>query len=756
LSIDVPRSEHSPLMSRVAAFLVRRRFWLLAIAIAIFAWASLSAERVEFDRSLENMFAADDPVLPPFRKLKRTFHAGDVVLASYADEKLFSAEGLDRSRAVAAKIEALSGIEVVVGPHSSFLAPAILLPKNAWSDRLIETFAGFTHSRDGRTAALICVLADDADHAATVESIRAIVDREVSGVIAGEPVMIVDGFRYLERDGRRLGRISTTLLAIVIVACFRSFRWVAVPLAVVVWTRVVTDAVLVALGMRMSIVSSMLGAIITVVAVGATMHVILRFRLERAAGRSADGAMRTTIALLAAPVFWACLTDAMGFASLFVAEVAPVRDFGLMTAVGAIVVLVALGLLTPGMALFGKWDADPHRAWGEGHLDGGLSWSLRLVEEHPRGIALLSTLAIGALSAGTLFLGVETDFTRNFRSSSPIAKSYEFIESRLGGAGVWDIVLPAPAKLDAAYLNRVRRLQARLRSDEFAYGGPTGVLSLVDVLDGVSYDRLQLVPERLHDFAVARGINALGGNSALVKSFYNTDPLAPEKHYYRIMLRAEERKDASEKKMLIDDVQRLCEEGFSDFYVPAPLLEKPERPAVTGYYILLTRLIDSILADQWRMFAIACGSIGLAIAVAFRSLRIGVAAMAPNLFPILMALGIWGWIGLKVNIGTAMIAAVSTGISVDSSIHYLTEFQRRLRTGETVTAALRAAHQRAGRAMTFATLALVVGFVALVPSEFVPTIYFGSLVALALLGGLIGNLILLPLLLRWLFRDPRN
>jgi predicted RND superfamily exporter protein len=741
-------------MSNVAAFLVRWRLWLLAIGVAIFAWASLSTRRVEFDRSLENMFAADDPVLPPFERLKRTFHAGDVVLAAYADEDLFTAEGLDRARALAGKIEALSGIEIVVGPHSSFLAPAILLPQNAWSDRLIETFAGFTHSQDGKTAALICVLADDADHATVVREIRTIVDRDVSGVIAGEPVMIVDGFRYLERDGRRLAWISTTLLAIVIVSCFRSLRWVLVPLAVVVWTRVVTDAVLVAFGLRMSIVSSMLGAIITVIAVGATMHVILRFRLERAAGRSAGGAMRTTIAFLAAPVFWACFTDALGFASLLVSDVAPVQDFGLMTTIGALVVFFAIVLLTPGLALVGKWDADPQRAWGETHLDGGLSWSLRLVEQYPRRIAVLSAVVIGSLSAGSIFLRVETDFTRNFRSDSPIAQSYEFIESRLGGAGVWDIVLPAPAKLDAEYLDRVRRLQARLRSDEFAYGGPTGVLSLVDVLDGVTNDGLRLVPARLHDFAVARGINAIGGNSALVQSFYNADPLAPDRHYYRIMLRAEERKDASEKKMLIDDVQRICDDEFASVVINPPRDGQVtrEQPAVTGYYILLTRLIDSVLADQWRMFAIACGSVGLAILIAFRSWRISVSALAPNLAPIFVALGIWGWIGLKVNIGTAMIAAVSTGIAVDSSIHYFSEFQRLLRSGESITIALRVAHQGAGRSMTFATLALVVGFAALAPSEFVPTIYFGSLVAISLLGGLVGNLFLLPLLLRWMFR----
>lgn len=730
---------------------------LLALALAVFAWAAVSSRQVEFDRSLENMFAADDPVLPPFRRLKRTFHAGDVVLAAYADDQLFTSEGVDRARRVAEKIEAVDGVELVVGPHSSFLGPAILLPENPWSRRLIDTFAGFTHSRDGRTAALICVLAENADHTATVEAIRGIVQEEPSGVIAGEPVMIVDGFRYLERDGTRLGWISTTLLALVIVGCFRSLRWVVVPLAVVVWTRVVTEAVLVALGLRMSIVSSMLGAIITVVAVAAVMHVIVRFRLARAQGRSAGASLRETIVLLAAPVFWACVTDAMGFASLLVSDVSPVRDFGLMTATGAMIVLAALVLLTPGLALFGKWDADPQRTWGESHLDDGLSWSLRLVERHPRWIAALAAVSVGGLSLGTLNLSVETDFTRNFRGDSEIAQSYAFIESRLGGAGVWDIVLPAPAKLDAAYLERVRRLQTRLRDPEQfdGYNGsaaPTAVLSLVDVLDGVTNDGLRSAPRQVHDFVLGNGLRALGGGSTMVRAFYGEDPDTAGRHYYRIMLRAPERLDASEKNALIGRVGGICDEEE----LLAPAGDKALSFAageVTGYYVLLARLIDSILDDQWRMFAIAAASIGLAIAIAFRSLRIAFAAMAPNLMPILVALGIWGWLGLKVNIGTAMIAAVSTGLSVDSSIHYLAEFRRRLRGGESVTAALRAAHQGAGRAMTFATLALVVGFVALARSEFVPTIYFGSLVALALLGGLLGNLLLLPLVLRWLFRD---
>jgi predicted RND superfamily exporter protein len=106
-----------------------------------------------------------------------------------------------------------------------------------------------------------------------------------------------------------------------------------------------------------------------------------------------------------------------------------------------------------------------------------------------------------------------------------------------------------------------------------------------------------------------------------------------------------------------------------------------------------------------------------------------------------------GWLGLKINMGAAMIASVSMGLSVDSSMHYLTDFLNQRRAGRSVHQAIAAAHQNVGRAMVFSTLALVIGFSALCLSHFVPTIYFGALVGLTMLGGLAGNLIVLPLLL---------
>ena len=103
---------------------------------------------------------------------------------------------------------------------------------------------------------------------------------------------------------------------------------------------------------------------------------------------------------------------------------------------------------------------------------------------------------------------------------------------------------------------------------------------------------------------------------------------------------------------------------------------------------------------------------------------------------------------MPVNIGTAMITSVSMGLTVDSTIHYITAFERARRT-TSVTEALQIAHTGAGRAVVFASLALVAGFLVLTASRFVPLVYFGALLSLSMIGGIFGDLVLLPLLLRW-------
>ena len=115
----------------------------------------------------------------------------------------------------------------------------------------------------------------------TIDQIRQVIEQHPQGMIAGEPVMVIDGFRYLERDGERLGWATRILLAVAIVVCFGSLRWVLIPILVVQLTLLLTRATLVWFELRLSMVSSMLTAIVTVVGVATVVHIIVRFRQAR-------------------------------------------------------------------------------------------------------------------------------------------------------------------------------------------------------------------------------------------------------------------------------------------------------------------------------------------------------------------------------------------------------------------------------------------------------------------------------------------
>ena len=144
----------------------------------------------------------------------------------------------------------------------------------------------------------------------------------------------------------------------------------------------------------------------------------------------------------------------------------------------------------------------------------------------------------------------------------------------------------------------------------------------------------------------------------------------------------------------------------------------------------------------------AAGGILLCMTVAFRSLRIGLISLVPNIFPVVLVIGTLGMLDLPINIGTAMIASVSMGLTVDSTIHYITAFER-ARRGHSVGKALQIAHGGAGRALVLAYFALMLGFLVLTVSAFIPLVYFGALLSLSMVGGMVGDLVLLPLLLRW-------
>lgn len=746
------------LSRRLSEWLIDWRWPLFILGLAVAAVALWPARKLDFDRSIENMFAPDDPLIPPYQRLKRTFGGNEIVLAVYVDKDLLAADGsgIRRLEGISARLEHVEGVAGVLSLDRP-LGELIASPDSPIARNLRKLFEGYTHGSDGQTVAVACMLKPeksvDVDRQKTIADLRAIMkglpDGLAPGMLAGEPVMVADGFRELEKDGKRLGVASTILLALTIVICFRSLRWVLIPIVIVQLTLVLTRALLVGVGLRLSMVSSMLTAIVTVVGVGTVVHIIVGYREARRTGLSSRAALLETGAILALPVMWSILTDVVGFGSLIFAGVGPVQDFGTMSAAGSFVVLVCTALVLPVLALTGRFDADPKQAWGEASLDLGLGRLIHWVERRPKTVGVLALLFSVLAAAGAARLDVETDFTRNFRAGSSIVKSYEFVEANLGGAGVWDVVLPAPATLDWNYLKKVERLEERLRvevvrkrQDGTTEPGLTKVLSLADAVRASAITDLDSISiEFVRQTMISGAVTTMRTKMpTFIEALHAEDPDQPGQYRFRIMLRAYERQTSAEKHALIDQVSRISREEF------------PEAET-TGFFVLLTNIIESISRDQWTTFGAAAAGIFVMMIVAFRSPVLALVALVPNALPIFMVMGLMGWLGLKINMGAAMIAAVSMGLSVDSSIHYITSFRRSRAAGLSVGAALAAVQQTVGRAMVFSTLALIIGFSVLCISEFVPTIYFGCLVSLAMLGGLFGNLLVLPLLLKLVTRN---
>jgi uncharacterized protein len=741
--------------SRLSAFLIDQRLGFAILAVAITVGAVLLSKRLEFSRSIDAMFDRSDPALVPYARMTRTFGSNETVLAAYDDPHLFTSEGIVRLRQLAAELGAVPGVASTTSLASTPLGDAIVnLDRGlaaGWARRLVSLLEGYLVGADHRTAGIACTL-EPRDGAAaqpgkgptrkqTITELRKRMQDMPAGTIAGEPVMLLDGFEMLQRDGNLLGTGSGLLAGAVLLACFRSIRWLVVPLAVVLFSLWTTRGLLALAGLKLTMVSTMLSAMVTVVGIGTVTHVIVEFRRLRSLGMAATEALRTAFNTLFWPVVGAIATDVIGFGSLTASNVGPVHDFGIMTSVGAMTVLVALGLVVPFLALAGRFDPDPRMAWGEGALDRGLDALVRRIIRYPLPILAAAAAVTIAAMTGMRWLTVETDFTKNFRESSATVKAYDMVESRLGGAGVWDILVPAIEPLDDDQLDALDHLADRLRREVTA-PGPDGVatpaltkvMSVVDVVSAAP-----LLPRK----GQALLVNAMlrqedDRQPAFVRSLVGRDR-QDGGTWLRVMLRARERQPAAAKRAIIDQVRRIAAEEY-------PAGGGRSGAEVTGFFVLLSQLVDRLLADQWLTFLIAAVGIFLLLAFAFRSPLLAAIALVPNSLPIFVVLGLLGWVGEPINMGTAMIAAVSMGLSVDSSIHYIAAFRRRLAEG-THAAALETAHQTAGRAMIFSTLALTIGFLALTTSGFIPTVSFGWLSALTLLGGLVGNLVVLPVLL---------
>ena len=494
----------------------------------------------------------------------------------------------------------------------------------------------------------------------------------------------------------------------------------------IVWTK----AVLATSQMQLTMVSSILGSLVTIIGVSTVVYTSLYYRsLRESLGREA--AVRRMAQVLGMDIVWVCLTTAIGFSAQLTSHIHPVRSFGVTMVIGSVFVLAAMFLILPGGLLLGPERSNPLRPRGDAHVNRSLLAVTEWVLGHRRFVWCVSGLVLLLLSlVGLLRLRIETDFSKNFRASSPVVKALDFFERRLGGTGAWEVNFESPAELTEEFLEQVRRLAASLR--ELRVDDQPALTKVLAATDG-----LDLVPKL--PFAVPNLAAQQEKLNELLPEFL------PSLHNsaagrMRILLRARERQSSEDKQRLIDAVTSAARREF------------PEAN-ITGLFVLLTHLIDSLLHDQWVELLVAGAGLMAMMMLAYRSFWLGAVSLLPNVLPMILLLGGMGWFGVPVNIGTAMISADAMGLTIHDSIFYLSAYRRARLSGLDFRGALREVQTEVRRPLIYSNVALILGFLILTTSHFVPLIYFGLLVSVAIVGGLLINLLLLPLLLEWCDRD---
>lgn len=755
-----PCTSAGPRALRFSNAVIRWRYPLLIACLLLGAGAFPISQTLQFDRSLERLFHESDDRLKNYLESKEVFGAQETCFVAYTDPQLVSPEGLERLEQFSAKLAAVPGVDSTMNlagmrrpsnPLSSKSLKGVLLEGTVTSQELRDELVGCELYRnrlissDGESTAVVVTLklledTPDQPRAETIQQLRQVAaQNSFETGVAGGSVLVDDVFSHLENDGQKLGIYSTLVMTLVIAIMFRNIRWMLMPLVVVHLALIWTKACMVLTGLKLSMVSSPLVALVTVIGVSTVVHFAIRYR-EYRSQLEPEHALRGVLSHVGPATFWTILTTVAGFASLMVSRIVPVQSFGLMMSLGTFLVLVAIMGLIAGAVLFGRASSDPMHAPGEDKVAKLLNWINAAVERHPWWFAVSGLAALSFLSVGTTKLESATDFTDNFHENSPIVQSYNFIAEKMGTTGGYDLMIDAPSIDDPEFDEFIGKI-GQIQKELLEVDGVLGSMTLNDLFSFMQ-NKSGPQPTDMMDRLALAAVSKLTPSNllkqierqepGLVYGFWNK-----QRNVVRISVFTG---DLAGNQAKLDRLEQI--ESIGRKYFP--------EARTAGAEILIMFLVSSMLSDQWITFSVAVVAIFVMLSSSFRSIGLGLLALVPNVSPILIVIGTMGWLGLKLNMATAMLASVSMGLAVDFSIHYLYRFRHELRLGNDFDSAIRRAHGTVGLAIILANLALIAGFMVLTLSDFVPTVQFGFLVTIVMLGGLTANLLILPMLLRTL------
>ncbi|MDN3640836.1 MMPL family transporter [Simiduia curdlanivorans] len=725
-----------------------------------------------------------------------------ITMSDLNEPKNLLSTGVDRAAAKREFLESPIYRDMLLGPDGQTTALLLNLAVD-------ETYIALVRERDGlrarakttrltaqEKAQLEAISAEflayrtAAAEAATarVDAVRAIVAgyKDRAQIYLGGVTMITaDMISFIKSDLVVFGAAILVFILVLMTVIFRHWVLVLLPVLTAVSSVVMVLGWLSWIDWRLTVISSNFVALLLIIGLAITIHLVVRYRELVVAQPEWDQAqlVQETVQFMYKPVVYTALTTMVAFASLVVSNIRPVMDFGWMMVIGLTVAVVLSFIIIPA----GLMLVQPAALRPKGDSDGSSAITLRFSRFTERfgGTVLILSLVIAAMSAlGISQLKVENRFIDYFRPSTEIYQGMTVIDDSLGGTVSLDILLdglPESVELNSSNDDPFNEVDAfdvqdpfdapepMLEADPFgevdpfseqnpaaapreSYWFTSAGLAQIEFL----HDYLESLPEvgKVQSLAtaykVARDVNGAPLNDFELAVLRQSLPdsirdllvapyLSVENNQARISLRVKENDPNLQRAALVEKIRDYATQNDLGF--------KPEQVSFSGVLVLYNNMLQSLFHSQIVTLGVVFLGIALMMSLLFRNLLLALIGILPNILAASVVLGVMGLANIPLDMMTITIAAIVVGIGVDDTIHYIHRFRREFEIDRQYLPAMHRAHASIGRAMFYTSVIITLGFSILALSNFIPSVYFGLLTALAMLAAILAALTLLPQLI---------
>ncbi len=538
-----------------------------------------------------------------------------------------------------------------------------------------------------------------------------------------------------------LGLATAGVVALVLLFFFRSFVGVLAPTFVVQLSVISIVAFIAAAGWKLDLSFSSIPTLITAIGVAHAVHILSEFRARFVEIGDRREALVQTLYLVGTPCMLTSVTTAFGFFAMSFVPLKSIAHMGVYSSFGVIFCFIlSLTLLLSFLSFGRKAPKAKNMEQQAVHAKGGrvmsafLAGTVRFVIRQRRAILAVAAAVFVFSVVGIAKVNVDANWLNDFRDSLPLKKATIYVDEIMGG--VTNIVLlfdagePDGIK-DPAALAEVERLQAWADDQELV----RKTYSVVDIIKDLN--------QTFH--AEDPAYYALPESRNLVAQYlllYETAGGDEAQEY----LSSDYQRARLELRLKLDQTSETVKLMESlDAELEARPLEATTM-SVTGIGKLWLKLLDHIVTSQVQGFLLAFSIICVLMCLVFRSIPVGLISMMPNLVPILLTLGVMGWVGIDLDYSKAAIAAVALGIAVDDTIHLVSRFRYEFGLSGDYEQAMAAAFTDVGRALLITSIALVAGFLVLLGSILASQATQGLLLATTIVTALIADFLLMPAL----------